>query len=119
MIRWRATAKIKSYLKQELSKLTATGRPLNRPLWWDYPAEPGSFAASDNQTMFGDSYFAAPVMVRGATSRDVYFPCGSGRGGSTCLEWVHEFTGKVYGGGKHTVVEAPLGTLPLFKVNIE
>eukprot|EP01047_Picozoa_sp_COSAG01_P136299 COSAG01_NODE_66658_length_269_cov_0.905882_1_plen_69_part_01 len=39
LIKWRATAKIKAYLKQELAKLTATGRPLNRPLWWDFASE--------------------------------------------------------------------------------
>ena len=114
LIRWRATPKIKAYLKQELAKLSATGRPLNRPLFWDFPAEKAAFRASDNQTAFGDEYFAAPVMVRGATARDVFFPCG-GSGSDGCLQWTHEFTGKVYGGGQTVRVPAPLGSLSLFK----
>ena len=115
MIKWRATDKIKDYLKQEFAKLSATGRPLNRPLWWDYPDEAAAYAASDNQTMFGDSYVAAPVMVSGAAERGVFLPCGGADSSGGCLSWSHEFSGKVFVGGLTHTVPAPLGTLPLFK----
>ena len=32
IIKWRVT--MKPYLAQEMAKLNATGRPINRPLWW-------------------------------------------------------------------------------------
>jgi alpha-D-xyloside xylohydrolase len=100
----------KGYLKQELAKLSATGRPLNRPLWWDYPGEEITWTL-DDQTMFGDDYVSAPVMKPGVTSRSVYLPHGSG---PTPLHWKHEFTGVVYEGGKSYVIPAPVDSLPLF-----
>jgi alpha-D-xyloside xylohydrolase len=37
IIRWRAS--MRWYVKQELAKMAATGRPVNRPLWWDFPQD--------------------------------------------------------------------------------
>jgi hypothetical protein len=37
LIRWRDS--IRPYVQQEVAKLAATGRPVNRPLWWDFPTD--------------------------------------------------------------------------------
>ena len=71
IIRWRHS--IKPYLAQEMRKLNATGQPLNRPLWWDFPADPNAWTI-DDEYMFGDEYLAAPVLEAGARSRTVYLP---------------------------------------------
>eukprot|EP01051_Picozoa_sp_SAG22_P006270 SAG22_NODE_404_length_11005_cov_8.751788_7_plen_337_part_00 len=59
-----------------------------------------------DQYMVGDSMMAAPVLVAGARSRQVYFPAGA--------SWRHHFTNKTYAGGETADVEAPLDHFPLF-----
>ena len=103
LIRWRAS--IKGYLQGEVAKLSATGRPINRPLAWDFPEDAAAWLV-DDAYMFGDSYLAAPVLTAGATTRSVYLPAG---------QWRHVFTGTNYSGSQTYVVAAPLDSLPLFE----
>ena len=111
IIRWRAQPTIKAYLQRELAKMSATGRPLNRWLWWDFADDVKAWAV-DDQYMFGDDYMAAPVMELGATERSVYFP-----GNPTKTLWTHAFTNDTYISGQVHTVTAPLGAaFPLFKV---
>jgi alpha-D-xyloside xylohydrolase len=61
-----------------------------------------------DQYLFGESLLVAPVLERGAVSREVAFPPG---------EWIDWFTGeRVDGGagGKTVAVDAPLAKLPLY-----
>ena len=111
IIRWRAQPAIKAYLQQELAKMSATGRPLNRWLWWDFAADAKAWAV-DDQYMFGDDYMVAPVMELGAIERAVYFP-----GDPTTTHWTHAFTNRSFAAGQVHTVEAPLGAaFPLFKL---
>jgi alpha-D-xyloside xylohydrolase len=103
IIRWRAS--IKPYLRREMRKLSRTGRPINRPLWWDFPRDRRAWAV-DDQYMFGDDFIAAPVLFAGARQRDVYLPEG---------RWQHVFSGRLYDGGATVAVPAPLDSLPLFR----
>ena len=97
------------YVLRELGKTAATGRPLNRPLWWDFPADDEAWE-TDDAYMFGDDYVAAPVLKAGARSRLVYLPRLAGSGA-----WVHHFTNTSYPGGAVYNVAAPLGSFPLFR----
>lgn len=89
------------------AKMNATGRPINRPLWWDFPADPQVWEL-DDEYMFGDDYLAAPVLEAGSTQRKVYLPLQGNA-------WQHVFSGAVYKGGETHIVPAPLNTFPLFK----
>ena len=102
LIRWRAS--MRGYIAQEMQKLSATGRPLNRQLWWDFPTDVTSWTI-DDEYMFGDDYLAAPVLTAGATSRNVYLPPG---------RWRHVFSGQDYAGGASYLVPAPITSFPLF-----
>lgn len=101
----RLRASLKGYVLRELQKTSDVGRPLNRPLWWDYPGDAQAWRV-DDAYMFGDDYLAAPVLHAGARSRSVYLPKGS---------WMHHYTSKVYEGGRNYDIPAPLDSFPLFK----
>jgi alpha-D-xyloside xylohydrolase len=103
LIRWRAS--MRSYIGGEMDKLSATGRPINRGLWWDFPLDPRAWTI-DDQFMFGDAYLAAPVLEAGAVFRDVYLPEGA---------WTHVFSNETFAGGQMVRVEAPLDSFPLFQ----
>ena len=100
---------IKGYLAQEMAKMSASGRPINRPLSWDFPGDEQSWGV-DDEYMFGDAFLAAPVLVAGAVSRQVYLPPLDPGG-----QWRHVFTGVLYAGGATYSVSAPLDSLPLFQ----
>lgn len=84
----RLRAALKPYLQSQLDALNATGRPLNRPLMWDFPEDPKTWELAEHgldgavgvadQYMVGDDYMAAPVLELGQRSRAVYFPRGAG-----------------------------------------
>jgi len=61
----------------------ADRRPICRPMWWLAPRDPATWAIAD-QFALGDDTIVAPVVVKGASTRDVYLPEGTWRqtGGS-------------------------------------
>jgi alpha-D-xyloside xylohydrolase len=81
-------------------KLAADGRALMRPVGLAYP-ELGQHP--DDEYLFGDDLFVAPVITAGATSRDVVFPPG---------DWLSWWDGSVHHGME--TVQAPLEVLPLY-----
>jgi alpha-glucosidase (family GH31 glycosyl hydrolase) len=82
-----------------------TGKPILRPVWYNFPADTEALGISD-QFMVGEDLLVAPVMKRGARSRDLYLPAGS---------WRDAKTGQVTDGGRWLRnYPAPLDTLPLF-----
>lgn len=86
----------------------ATLTPMARPLWWLAPADPHTHAIDDAFAL-GDDVVVAPVVDRGARSRDVYLPAGwwrdaDGGGGGALLE----------GGRWLRAYPAPLEKLPVF-----
>jgi hypothetical protein len=79
-----------------------TGMPITRPLWLAYP-DSREAARQDQEWMLGPDVLAAPVVVQGATSRDVWFPPGC---------WESPDTGERHDGPDHARVAAPLTRLP-------
>ena len=106
LIRWRDS--MRPYIARELAKLSATGRPFNRQLWWDFPDDEASWTI-DDEFMMGDDYLVAPVLEAGVTARQVYLPPLPARG-----RWRHVFSGALYEGGASYAVPAPLTSFPLF-----
>ena len=58
-----------------------------------------------DQYMIGDSLLVAPVVTEGATSKSVYFPEG---------EWFNVWTGERVAGGQRLLVDAPMGSPPVY-----
>ncbi|KAH9515574.1 hypothetical protein Btru_011429 [Bulinus truncatus] len=82
-----------------------TGEPIIRPLWWIAPDDHAAIAI-DSEFLLGDILLVAPVLEKGAVSRDIYLPNGV---------WRDEQTGSLIRGaiwlyGYH----APLDVLPYF-----
>lgn len=81
-------------------QLAEDGRAIQRPLGLAHP----EIGVHPNDTyLLGDHLLVAPVVRRGARSRDVLFPDG---------EWFDWWDGSVHSGAE--TVEAPLEKLPLF-----
>lgn len=90
------------YLWTHAQRLAVDGRPIARPLGLAYP-EMGIHP--NDVYLLGDDLLVAPVVTRGATSREVPFPPG---------RWVSWWTGEVHEGGTTATIDAPLGILPVF-----
>jgi alpha-glucosidase len=67
---------------------------LVRPVYWDFPSDPGS-AMQESEWMFGDAFLVAPVANEGATSESVYLPPG---------EWFDFNNGLRYTGRQNVTV---------------
>lgn len=55
--------------------------------------------------MLGDTILVAPVIVKGATSRNVYLPAG---------RWMDGNNGNIIEGPKSFIYNAPIDVLPYF-----
>lgn len=90
------------YLWTFAEDLAVRGRPIARPLGYAYP-EMGIHP--NDVYILGDALLVAPVIERGATSREVPFPPG---------RWVDWWTGEAHDGGTTATVDAPLDRIPVF-----
>lgn len=90
------------YLWTYAQNLAVDGRPIARALGLAHP-EMGIHP--DDVYLLGDHLLVAPVVTRGATSREVPFPPG---------RWVDWWTGDIHEGGTTATVAAPLGRIPVF-----
>lgn len=91
------------YVWSYAERLDEDGRPIQRALGLAHP-ELG--VHPDDTYLLGDDLLVAPVVVRGARTRDVTFPAG---------EWLDWWTGERLAGGVTRSVAAPLETLPLYQ----
>lgn len=81
-----------------------TGAPIMRAMFLEFP-EDRECRRTDMQFMFGPSLLVAPVVEKGARTREVYLPKG---------RWYDWYDGTVYDGGRYVNVPAPLDKTPLF-----
>lgn len=82
-----------------------TGLPLMRALFFEYPNDRETFKLN-GQFLFGKELLIAPVVEKGAVTKDVYLPEG---------EWINYHDGKTsYRGGQWITVDAPLEVVPVF-----
>ena len=63
-------------LHARCARRTTTGMPIMRALWLHYPDDPAAVARGD-EYLWGRDILVAPVVEKGATSRDVYLPRGT------------------------------------------
>lgn len=96
-------------LRRELMRqAAATGVPVVRHPWLQYPAD-AQCADLTGQFFLGPDLLVAPVLQAGASSVRAYLPAGSGT-------WRHRWTGAAYaaGAGAWVEVPAPVGQPGLF-----
>ena len=92
------------YLYDLFALAQSTGRPVMRPLVYDFDQDRQVYDI-DDEYLIGDALLAAPVVTKGKTSRLVYLPAG---------QWIDFWTGAVIAGGQEIQTAAPLDTLPLY-----
>lgn len=86
---------------------TQTGVPINTPKFFYFTHDPSTYLqTNDFDFMVGESLLAAPVYARGASSREVYLPSST--------NWYDWYSDLEYTGSQNVLVNAPLGTIPLF-----
>ncbi|XSG86620.1 MAG: glycoside hydrolase family 31 protein [Methylohalobius sp. ZOD2] len=81
-----------------------TGVPILRPLLFEYPDDPATYAM-DDQFLLGSALLVAPVTRPGVEYRYVYLPSGT---------WFHYWTGERFDGPAHMLAHAPLGQPALY-----
>ncbi|MEO6418510.1 MAG: TIM-barrel domain-containing protein, partial [Polyangiaceae bacterium] len=91
------------YLYAAAKEATLTGIPVMRHPFLVHPKSPEAYAV-DLDYYFGSSLYVAPVVRRGATTRDVWLPPG---------RWVDWFSLEPLASGKVTRT-VPLDVMPLF-----
>jgi alpha-glucosidase/alpha-D-xyloside xylohydrolase len=92
------------YLYSSVRECTITGIPVMRALWLHYPEDPKAVACAD-QYLWGPNLLVAPVVEKGATTRQVYLPHG---------DWYDFWTGERLTGGREISRAVDLETLPLY-----
>ena len=85
------------------AQTAATGAPMMRPLFLEFPQDPNTFNLED-EWLVGDRLLAAPILAQGG-ARDVYLPAGV---------WYDFNTNKSVSGGKTLHVQADLGFIPSY-----
>lgn len=97
--------KFAPYIVRLANAAPKTGEPILAPLWYHVPDDPETYRTMD-QFMLGQDVVVAPVMEKGAVSRNVYLPAG---------RWRDRKTGTIAEGGRWLrEYAAPLDTLPVF-----
>jgi alpha-D-xyloside xylohydrolase len=97
--------RLRPYILAQMEEAHARGTPPMRPVFFDFPNDPGA-SVVDDAFMFGPDLLVAPVLHAGATARRVYVPRGAA--------WMNAWTGEKYKGGVTIDAEAPLERIPLF-----
>ena len=69
----RLRERLRPYLHQQMRLASCDGLPPMRPLFVDFPQDPGAWDV-DDEFLFGPDLLVAPVLEPGARARDVYLP---------------------------------------------
>ena len=92
------------YLYSAVRECTITGLPLMRALWLHYPDDARAVQRAD-EYLWGRDVLVAPVVEKGATSRQVYLPRG---------KWYDFWTNEQIEGGREITRPVNLETMPLY-----
>ena len=93
------------YIEVEAAHCAATGEPLMRALFLDWPEDPLAWKIAD-QYCFGRALLVAPVVEPGVTQRRLYLPAG---------EWEDFWDGTRLTGGRWITRPAPLDIIPVYR----
>lgn len=91
--------RIMPYVYTQAQLSSSQGWPMLRPLWFEYPDDPGAWGIED-EYLFGQDMLVAPLMEE-VLERNVYLPSG---------HWIDYQSGCVYSGGRYVRIKA--GEIP-------
>lgn len=97
--------RLRPYIMDQMANATASGLPLMRALFLEFPDEPETWGIAD-QYMFGPDVLVAPVTSQGTLRRDVYLPQGAA--------WLDAWTGEPVNQNGWVLADAPLDHLPVY-----
>jgi sulfoquinovosidase len=100
----RVHAHLAPYVRALCIAAEASGLPLQRPLFLQYPDE-ADLGSLQDQYMYGGDLLVAPVITEGADGRDVLLPGTE--------NWVHVWSGATYPPGCYWIA-APIASPPVF-----
>jgi alpha-glucosidase (family GH31 glycosyl hydrolase) len=92
------------YLYSAVHECATTAMPIVRALWLEYPDDPKAVACGD-EYLWGKSVLVAPVVEKGAETRQVYLPAGG---------WYDFWTQERLEGSREIKRNVDLETLPLY-----
>jgi alpha-glucosidase/alpha-D-xyloside xylohydrolase len=92
------------YLYSAVKETCETGLPIVRALWLHYPGDKVAVARGD-EYLYGRDILVAPVVEKGAASRQVYLPHGA---------WYDFWTREKTDGGREITRQVDLETTPLY-----
>ncbi|MBR6701969.1 MAG: hypothetical protein IKI78_02375, partial [Clostridia bacterium] len=85
--------RLRSYIEQHMKKAAEEGRPVMRPMFFDFPDDEICYTLGE-QYMFGDDILFAPIVNRGQTVKTVYLPEG---------EWILTKSGEKFTAGTYEI----------------
>ncbi len=92
------------YLYSAVHECATTGMPIMRALWLEYPNDPKAVACGD-EYLWGKNVLVAPVVEKGAETRQIYLPAGG---------WYDFWTHERLEGSREISRNVDLGTMPLY-----
>jgi alpha-glucosidase (family GH31 glycosyl hydrolase) len=92
------------YLYSAVRECALTGTPIIRAMWLHYPGDAEAVARGD-QYLWGRDVLVAPVVEKGAVSRELYLPRGA---------WHDFWTGERIEGGRKVTRPVDLEITPLY-----
>lgn len=93
------------YLYTLASQASASGLPMTRGLYLDYPDQPQAYT-HPSEYLLGSDMLVAPVTTPGAVAKTtVWFPPG---------RWTDWFTGATFAGPSAQTLEVPVDRMPVF-----
>lgn len=92
------------YLAAQARDAIATGQPLMRPMYFDFPGDERVWELPV-QWMLGSDILVSPVLEPDAATWRVYLPAG---------DWVDAFTGHTHRGGHVLTRHVPVHELPIY-----
>ena len=101
----RLRERLRPYLMAQMRAAAETGLPPMRPLFLEFPDDPGSWLVAD-AFLLGPDLLVAPITAAGARDRAVYLPAGA--------QWTDAWTGEQHEGGQAITAAAPIERIPLF-----
>jgi alpha-D-xyloside xylohydrolase len=101
----RLRERLRPYIHQQMRVASRQGIPPMRPLFVDFPEDPGAWPVED-EFLLGPDLLIAPVLEPRASAREVYLPAGRA--------WIEAGTGDRHDGGRTIRVPLAPDRIPVF-----
>jgi alpha-D-xyloside xylohydrolase len=97
--------RIRPYVMEQMASASATGIPVMRALFLEFPHDEAAWGIGD-EYMFGPDVLVAPVTALGVRERDVYLPSGA--------SWLDAWSGEPVDTNGWVRAKAPLARIPVY-----